>query len=360
MMNRRGKTMAEKKTAARKISATSTKQEMLEAYTELARQLEEQRAAEMKPEAIIEEKAVKTTIETTDALSTEGITRDVSTLKAEMGRLLSGLSERLEDEVKKYQAVKGAVAAKETELQEIYEIQKSASTLTALLELQATKKEEFEQEMAERKENLLGEIETTRAEWDAERKRHAEESKARDAADAKRREQEEAEYRYAFGREQQLARERFEDERTKLERDIQNKREQAEKEFAEREQSIARSEVELKELREKAAAFPQELETTVSREVTAAVEKVRLEADTRLELLKKEYEGERNVFLARIAALEGKVKEQTEQLTKMNAQLEKAYGQVQQIAVKAVEGSAAVKSLGGGQSFGGDAGRGQG
>ncbi|WP_298273484.1 hypothetical protein [Geobacter sp.] len=90
------------------------------------------------------------------------------------------------------------------------------------------------------------------------------------------------------------------------------------------------------------------------------MEKVRLESDTRLELLKKEYEGERNVFLARIAALEGKVKEQAEQVTKMNAQLEKAYGQVQQIAVKAVEGSSAVKSLGGGQQFGGDAGRGQG
>jgi len=352
--------MAEKKITTRKISTTSTKQEMLEAYNELARQLEERRSADMKPEAKIEEKAVKKTIETADALSTEGIIRDVANLKAEIGRVLSGLAERLEDEVKKYQAVKGAVEAKEQELQEIYEIQKSASTLAALLELQAQKREEFEQEMAERKESLLREIETTRTEWDAERKRNAEETKARDAAEAKRREQEEAEYRYTFGREQQLARERFEDERAKLERDIQNKREQAEKEFAEREQALARSEAELKELREKAAAFPQELETTVAREVTAAVEKVRLGADTALELLKKEYEGERNVFLARIAALETKVKEQAEQLTKMNTQLEKAYGQVQQIAVKAVEGSAAVKSLGGGQQFGGDVGRGQG
>lgn len=40
--------MAEKKTAARKISTTSTKQEMLDAYNELARQLEDQRTAEMK------------------------------------------------------------------------------------------------------------------------------------------------------------------------------------------------------------------------------------------------------------------------------------------------------------------------
>lgn len=352
--------MAEKKSATKRISATSTKQEMLEAYSELARQLEEQRSAEMKPEVRIEEKAVKKTIETADALSIEGITQDVATLKAEMGRVLSGLAERLEDEVKKYQAVKGAVEAKEAELQEIYEIQKSASTLAALLELQSQKKEAFELEMVERKESLLRDIETTRAEWEAEKKRHAEEAKARDAAEAKRREQEEAEYRYTFNREQQLARERFEDERAKLERDIQNKREQAEKEFAEREQALARSEAELRDLRQRATAFPQELEQTVAREVAAAVEKVRLGADTAQELLKKEYEGEKNVFLARIAALEGKVKEQAEQVTKMNAQLEKAYGQVQQIAVKAVEGSATVKAHGGGQQFSGDVGRGQG
>lgn len=339
--------MAEKKAQGKKVSLTSTKQEMLDAYNDLVQQLDEKRAAEMKPEAKVEEKSVKKTVETADSVSTEGIMSEVAKLKTEVGRVLSGLSERLEDEVKKYEAVKKAVQVKEQELLEIYEIQKSASTLAALLDLQARRKEDFDMEMAERKEGLTREIETIRAEWEVEKKRRAEEAKARDTAESRRREQEEAEYRYAFNREQQLARERFEDEQAKLEREIKNRREQAEAEFAGREATISRSEVELSELRVRAAAFPKELETTVAREVKAEVEKVRLEAENRLELLKKEYEGEKNVFIARINALEGKVKEQSEQLAKMNAQLEKAYGQVQQIAVKAVEGSAAVKAFGG-------------
>lgn len=339
--------MAEKKAQGKKVSLTSTKQEMLDAYNDLVGQLEEKRAQEMKPEAKVEEKAVKKTVETADSVSTEGIMSEVAKLKTEVGRVLSGLSERLEDEVRKYDAVKKAVQVKEQELLEIYEIQKSASTLAALLELQAGKKEEFDREMAERREGLGKEMETARAEWDAEKKRRAEEVKARDTAESRRREQEEAEYRHRFSREQQLARERFEDEQAKLEREIKNRREQAEREFSEREAAVSRGEAELADLRARAEAFPKELESAVARNVKAEAEKVRLEADNKLELVKKEYEGEKNVFIARINALEGKVKEQAEQLAKMNAQLEKAYGQVQQIAVKAVEGSAAVKAFGG-------------
>ena len=75
--------------------------------------------------------------------------------------------------------------------------------------------------------------------------------------------------------------------------------------------------------------------------VKAAVEKVQTEAKFRLELVQKEFEGERNVLQARITSLEALVKDQSVQLAKMNEQVEKSYTQVQAIAVKAVEGSAA-------------------
>jgi hypothetical protein len=71
------------------------------------------------------------------------------------------------------------------------------------------------------------------------------------------------------------------------------------------------------------------------------VEKVQTEAKFRLELVHKEFEGERNVQQARIASLEALVKDQSVQLAKMNEQVENSYSQVQAIAVKAVEGSAA-------------------
>ncbi len=111
-------------------------------------------------------------------------------------------------------------------------------------------------------------------------------------------------------------------------------------------QDIAWQEQELADLRVRVAAFPKEMETTVAGEVKAAVEKVQTEGKFRLELVQKEFEGARNVLQGRIASLETVAKDQSAQLAKLNEQVEKSYSQVQAIAVKAVEGSAAkVASL---------------
>jgi predicted RNase H-like nuclease (RuvC/YqgF family) len=61
--------------------------------------------------------------------------------------------------------------------------------------------------------------------------------------------------------------------------------------------------------------------------------------------MRKEFIGERNVFTTRIESLEKIVKEQNEQISKLSQQLEKAYQQVQEIAVKTIEGSSVAKSI---------------
>jgi phage-related minor tail protein len=87
------------------------------------------------------------------------------------------------------------------------------------------------------------------------------------------------------------------------------------------------------------------LESAVNKAVKEAVERVQLEAKNREELLKKEFEGERNVLTTRIESLQKTAKEQQEQLAKLSQQSEKAYGQVQEIAVKAIEGTSHFQSL---------------
>lgn len=344
--------MAEKKPQVKKISVTNTKQEMLDAYNELQQQLLEKREAELKPEEKIEEKKAMKLVETGDSLSIDGVMKEIGDLKLEMGKLLSALAEQLQREVSKYEAVKQAIAIKEEELREIYEIQKSASSLTALLEAQRQKREDFDEEMAAKKESLTQEIETMRLEWDKEKKLHTLDVKERDIAETKQREREKEEYQYALQRERQQVVNRFEDEKSKLEeekalleKEIKQKREEMEKEFALREELVSRGEQELNELRVRVAAFPGELDTTVSKEVKAAVARVQSDAKNREDLLSKESEGERNVLSTRIEALESKVKEQSETIAKLTQQQEKAYCQVQEIAVRAVEGSSGAKAL---------------
>ena len=75
--------------------------------------------------------------------------------------------------------------------------------------------------------------------------------------------------------------------------------------------------------------------------------KARLHADAknREDLLKKEYEGERNVLTTRIESLEKLAKDLAEQNGRLSKQLESAYQKVQEIAEKTVESAGQSRSL---------------
>ena len=337
--------MEEKKFQPKKLSLSNTKQEMLEAYNVVLKQLEAQREAELKPEKKIEEKKAKEVIQVAESLSSEGIARETSNLKIETGKMLAQISDRLEEEIGKFKAIQNAITLKEKELQELYEIEKSAVTLAALIESQNQKRQAFEIEMAEKKEALSQEIEALRAQREQEKKDYEEEIKERDMTEKKRREREKDDYEYSFKREQKLTKDKFEDEKAKLEKEIQIKKEQMEGELKAREKVIAEREEELNELRKKVAAFPKEVDTALSKAIKETTEKLTLEAKNREELVKKEFIGERNVLTTRIESLEKSVKEQNEQIAKLSQQLEKAYQQVQEIAVKTIEGSSTIKSF---------------
>ncbi len=337
--------MEEKKFQPKKLSLSNTKQEMLEAYNAVLKQMEAQREAELKPEKRLEEKKSKEVIQVAESLSSEGVAREISTLKIETSKTLAQISDRLEEEVNKFKAIQSAIALKEKELQELYEIERSAVTLAALIESQNQKRESFESEMAEKKETLNQEIEALRAEREREKNDYEVEIKERDMAEKKRRDREKEEYEYSFKRDQKIAKDKFEDEKAKLEKEIQIKKEQMENELKAREKVIAEREEELNELKKKVAAFPKEMEMAVAKAIKETTDRLNLEAKNREELVKKEFIGERNVLTTRIESLEKIVKEQSEQIAKFSQQLEKAYQQVQDIAVKTIEGSSNIKSF---------------
>jgi|YNPNPStandDraft_1061719.scaffolds.fasta_scaffold00350_21 hypothetical protein len=337
--------MPEEKAQPRRRAAKSTKQEMLETYQGAVERVEEKKEAELSPERRIQERKAKEAVQVADAISAEGVVKGISILKLEIGKMLTQISDGLEEEVGKYEKIKRAIEAKEQELRELYEIERSAASLAALIESQNQKRQEFEAEMALRRQELEREIEETRARWERERKEHEAAWKEMLASEQKKREREREEFGYAFAREQQLARDRFEDEKARLEKDIALKREQLESEMAERERAVGERERELEELRARVVAFPQELESAVNKAVKETTERLRLEARNREELLRKEFEGEKNVLLTRIESLEKTVKDQAERMAKLSQQLELAYQKVQDIAVKAIEGSSESKSF---------------
>ena len=330
---------------AKPVGVTSTKKELLTAYKELQKQLQERRETEAKPEEKIKEKKDKEAVQVAEELSTEGVGREVGNLKSEVSKILGELSDKIDEEIGKFRQVKKAVEVKEQELAEIYEIEKAASTLSALLEAQKQKREQFDADMAQRKEELEAEIESAREEWEAEQETHEAENKERDAAEKKARDREAEEYKYRLARDKQLAKEEFEYDKAKMERDFQLQKEEKEKDLTAREKAVAEREAELQQLSEKVGAFPKELDAAVARAVKETTARLTQEAETREELLKKDAEAESKVLASRIESLQETVKAQAAQIAKLSAQIEKSYGQVQDIAVKAIEGSANAKTI---------------
>ena len=328
-----------KESKSKEISMTNTKKEMIEAYNTLLKQMEEKKSMEMKPEekaAAVEKKAV---IEKADSVSSEKIMKDIAALKYEFGSVLSNLSEKLDDETAKYQTIKKAVELKETELKEIYEIQKQASSLAALIETQNQKKEEFEIEMDGQKEELENEIFEKRIEWDKEKKQHDFEIKERNEREQKQRSREKEEFEYDFNQKKKQFEDEFNIKKATLERELANMKEETEKSLSEREKIIAESETELNELRQKVTAYPDELNNAIENAVKSATEKIIMESEHKESMLKAQFEGEKQVLLTKIDSQEKLINQQNKQIEKLTEQIEKSYGQVQDIAIKAVSGS---------------------
>lgn len=344
----------EDKKEPRKLTLTSTKQEMLKAYNALLKELEARQESELKPEKKIEEKKSREAVHVAESLTAERVGKEIAALRQEINKALTGISDQMEGEVNRFMAIRNAIAAKEKELAELYEIEKSAMSLAALIEAQNQKRQEFAAEMEEKKGSLRKDIEATRTEWEKEQEEHDAAVKERDAAEKKRQTREKEEFDYIFKRDQQTAREGFAYEKAKLEKELKDKKELMERELSAREAAIAAKETELNDLRKQASRHPQELETAVARAIQETSDRLLMEAKNREELVKKDAEGQSNVFKARIESLEKTTKEQSERITALTRQLEAAYQKVQDIAVKTVEGASSSKSLAGFQQLFGE------
>ncbi len=338
--------MAEKKKQGDEIQLkmTNTKKEMLAAYNELLKKMEEKEGEQVTPEKRSEEKRSKEVVETASSLTTEGVVQGISGLKFEIGKLLTEISDKLENEVKRFGDIQSAIAVKEEELKDVYEISRSAQTLSALIEAQNKKKLEFEEEMAREKERLNSDIEKTREEWNTEEEKHKELLKEQEQGEKKQREREKEEYVYNFTRQKKIEMDKLQDEKEKQKKSFEEEIQEKERELSEREEELKEREDELNLLRKKVDNLPKELDAAVVKAVKEATENLQKEFTNNETLLKRDFSGEKNVFLAKIESMERTIKQQEQEIEKLSRQLESAYKRIEDIAVKTVSTQQVWKS----------------
>lgn len=348
----------ERKSPPKKTTTkAAVKKEMLDAYSELLPEMEQEVAAELKPEKKVEQKLAARAVAVADAISADGVATQISALRSELSRLLAQLSDKLEQEVGRYQAVKRAIEEKEADLKDVYEIERSAGSLAALIEAQNLKQQDFEATLESRKDQALTEVQSAREQWEKEKAEWEEQLKERQEVENRKRDRDQEEYNYRFKREKQQMQDQLADERAKMERELANKRIEMEQDLSDREKAVVERERQIDELRGRVEAFPAELKRAVDSAVAETATRLEAETKNREELLKREFDGERKVLTTRIQSLEKAVKEQSDQIDRLVQQIDKAYQQVQEIAVRAIEGSSNSKSLAGLQQLLSESGR---
>jgi uncharacterized coiled-coil protein SlyX len=117
------------------------------------------------------------------------------------------------------------------------------------------------------------------------------------------------------------------------------------REWAEREKHIAEQEKEFAELKTQVERFPEELETVVKKAQEEGSEMARRQTKVKADLRVKEIEGERRIYELKIQSLEDTIKKQQQQMNSLSAQLDVAVKQVQDLAMKAIEGASNTSSL---------------
>ncbi len=341
-----------------KISSSSTKKQIIDAFNQLKKQYEERQKVVLEPERVKEEKKKQEVVQVAEKTVSEGIDQKINDLKITFSKTLSELAKRLNEETEKYKQIKQAIEYKNNEFKEIYEIEHEASTLAALLEAQRQKKEEFdietrhkretfEREFAERKEKLENEISTTRVAWEKEKAQYGAANKESREIEEKERLRSKEEFAYNFKRENEQKKNQLNDELQQLEKELTLKREEFDKtvatkegELREREERIAQREQQVDDLQRRVDNFPEELEAKIQGEIKDVSERLKLAALNNEKLLKAQTEGEKNVLTAKIEVLERLVQSQQGEIETLSVKLEEAYGKVQDIAVKAVDSSA--------------------
>ena len=310
----------------KEVSVKNTKNEILQAYDELLKKVQDQKKQDARGTSIQEKK--EETVKKASGLSNEGIVKDIAGLKISLNASLEKLEDSLLEEYRKFSEVKEALDSETSRLEEVYQISVNVDSLAALLLAQKEKKEEFEQEIQEKRALFDQEVKVARENWQSEKQKFEETYKEQKAEKEKQRKREEEEYSYNLTV-----------QRKKEENAYQEKKVLLEKEIAEKEKEWQEKEAEFQRLQHEVEKFPKELETTVKQTKEDVTKELSSKHKYEADLSKKETDGEMKLMKQTIQALESKIKEQSALIDQLTKKSDHASEQVKDIAVKAIEGA---------------------
>ncbi|HWQ69296.1 MAG TPA: hypothetical protein VN494_04965 [Patescibacteria group bacterium] len=286
-----------------------------------------------KTEAILKQKEMDVRQAVAD-LTVEGVVQGITNLNLDISRFLAGLSDKLVHEVNTLQSVREAIALEQAEIERLHKIDVATTALDLLV-----------QEYQQQKAALEAEIGAARAAWAEQDRQREREQKEYEDALKKQRQREVEEFEYKKTLERKKAQDKYEEELRLLEKKNREKQEALEKSWQSRDAELKEKESAFARLSKEAEEFQGRLDREVERAVAEAVQSVARSHEQQVTLLRKDVEVERRLAELQIRSLQETVARQTTHIEALERRLEEAKGQVQDIAIKAIEGASGAKAL---------------
>ncbi len=340
---------------AQKINSKNTKAQILEAYEEL---IQEKSALESQVKQLSKTSQVTQTVipnnqssnspkkkvmTAANNLFNNNITLTIQSLEKvqnNFGSAVSHLSEQLIGEASLLAELNKITTEELAELEELHNVETiEDDTLSNLIEDYQTTAKINEEELNKQQETLAKELEELQKNWHKEKQNHNREVREREQEYLTNKKRDEEQYIYNLELERQLDEEQYQAEKQALYQELKEARETQEKQWQEREESISKQEKEQEETKAKLQQLEQELEQKIKQAKEEGKGIGIYQAKIKSDLRTKEIEGEKHNYELRIAALEETINNQDIRQQKLSQQLEASLKQVQDLAVKAIEGT---------------------
>lgn len=320
--------------ALRSPRTKKTKAEVEQEFTQLAENVERTQSTETEKSTLIEQIRESEIRSAVSEITVEIISKKISDLTVEISRALSGLSEKMIQEVQLLCTLKEAVSIESKELQCLHGIDVAATGIDQMLSDYRQKKSFCEAEL----DQLKQEISKQREENESAEAEYEEVLK-------KNRAREQEEYEYKKNLERKKLQDRFEEECRSREKENRETQDQLEKNWKERESLFKLREEEFLCLQKEAEQFPSRLATECAKTAKEATKESEAKYTQEIELLKRDLIVEKQIADLKIKQLQELLTTAHGQIGTLQSQLEEAKHQVQDIAIKAIEGASGAKAL---------------
>lgn len=304
----------------KKVSSSNTKAEILRAYEMLLKELQQERIQNTKLQKEIETE--KNTIKKVEEQSKSGATQSLQSIRKTLNDQLDKIEHGIIKEQEKFQELQQAISIEKKNLEELYKIQAAAESLDALVITNKQAKEDLEQNLTKRKEELQEEIEAIKTKWKREQEEYEYELKI------KRRNEQDAYQQQKDAQQKQLTEEKL----------------AFQKSIDEREKEILSKEEELVELRKIASGFEEQLNKELQAQEKQITGKLTQEFDYKMKLEIKDLESQIKLYQQEVEILKAKINEQQELINSLSAKADNANTQVKDIALKAIE-NAGIRTI---------------